>query len=167
MGYVHHTCMSLFFFVCLFVCLWANAVISKHRNAFVRCTYKNRQAKADKYFDNIARINSSKTCIISRDAIMAFIHTRYSHSVCVSAIATIATRQWLHAILMISAKWTDWMAKIMFSSDLSLSMCVRAQRTGQSDQFGRWMPIAPNWLKIRNSNLTCMFPFHSQVRKLS
>ena len=35
--------------------------------------------------------------------------------------------------LIISAKWTKWMAEIMFSFDVVLCVCV--QWNGQSDQF--------------------------------
>ena len=39
----------------------------------------------------------------------------------------------LSIIITISAKWTKWMAEILFSFDVCLSVC--AQRTGQSDQY--------------------------------
>ena len=32
-----------------------------------------------------------------------------------------------------SAKWTEWMAEILFSFDVCVCVCV--QQTGQSDQF--------------------------------
>ena len=39
--------------------------------------------------------------------------------------------------IFVSAKWTEWMADIMCSFDMCLSVCLSAcaQQTGQSDQF--------------------------------
>jgi len=37
--------------------------------------------------------------------------------------------------IFISAKWTVWMAEILFSFDMSVCMCFCVQRTHQSDQF--------------------------------
>jgi len=37
--------------------------------------------------------------------------------------------------VFISAKWTEWMAEILFLFHVCLCVCVCAQRTSQSDQF--------------------------------
>jgi len=57
-----------------------------------------------------------------------------------------------YSFVIISAKWMKWMAVIMCSFDVCLSVC--AQQTGQSDQF----KIAPKRLKLWTLNLTSVFP---------
>ena len=59
----------------------------------------------------------------------------------------------LKIIIIISANCTKWMAEIMCSFDVCLSvfLSVCAQRNGQSDQF-------KTVKAIRTSNLTCMSP---------
>jgi len=63
---------------------------------------------------------------------------------------------WLSAIgvmasdFVISAKWTEWMAEILFSFDVCQCVCARAaDRVNQTSL---------KWLKLRTSNLTWMFP---------
>jgi len=56
------------------------------------------------------------------------------------------------ANFVISAKWTEWMAKILFSFDVYLSVCVCAcARSGPVNQ------TRLKRLKLRTSNLTCIF----------
>ena len=53
--------------------------------------------------------------------------------------------------VIITAKWTEWMAEILFSFDVCLSVCqcVCVQRTG---------PVNSSKTLKATSNLTCMFP---------
>jgi len=54
---------------------------------------------------------------------------------------------------IISAKWTEWMADILFSFDVCLCVCATVcARSGPVSQ------TSLKRLKLRTSNLTCMFP---------
>jgi len=52
-------------------------------------------------------------------------------------------------LIVVSAKWTKWMSELLFSFDVCLCVCVC---NGPVDQ------TSLKWLKLRTSNLTCMFP---------
>ena len=56
----------------------------------------------------------------------------------------------LRHLILISANWTEWMAEILFSFDVSLCVCVSV-RSGPVNQ------ASLKRLKLPTSNLTCMF----------
>jgi len=55
-------------------------------------------------------------------------------------------------IVIISDKWTEWMAEILFSFDVCLSSVSASVRCGPVNQSSL------KRLKLRTSNSTCMFP---------
>ena len=58
---------------------------------------------------------------------------------------------------IISAKWTKWMAEIMCSFDVCLSVCVCVCVCAAAGQW-ELMLIAQKRLKLRTSNLAQVFP---------
>jgi len=76
--------------------------------------------------------------------------SRILHGPCTSRIS-------FELLFIICAKWTEWMAEILFSFNVCLSVCLFVclsvcPRSGQVSQ------TSLKRLKQRTSNLTCMFP---------
>jgi len=67
--------------------------------------------------------------------------------VCMCALCSFT---FLYSVCFISAKWTEWMAEILFSFDVCLSVCLSVH-SGPVNQ------TRVKWLKLPTSYLPCMF----------
>jgi len=65
---------------------------------------------------------------------------------------------------IISAKWTKWMAEILFSFDVVLSVCLSVCVCARSGPVNQ---TSLKRLKLRTSNLTCMFPVKDRTWPLN